>query len=71
MAAVIDYEARLSKVQTAIDAILTGGHSEYEIEGQRVTKLDLESLQAEEQRLIGRINRLARRGGAFTRVVPR
>lgn len=71
MTATIDYQARLTKVQAAIDAILTGGVSEYEIEGLKVTRLDLATLQAEEQRLVARINRQARRGGAFTQVVPR
>ena len=70
MAELIDYQARLTKVQAAIDAILTGGVSEYEIDGLKVTRLDLDSLQAEEQRLVARINRVNRRGGAFTRVVP-
>ena len=70
MAELIDYQARLTKVQAAIDAILTGGVSEYEIDGLKVTRLDLDSLQAEEQRLVARINRVNRRGGALTRVVP-
>lgn len=67
----IDYAARLEKVQAAIDAILTGKMENYDLDGQRVTYLDLAMLQKEENRLISRINRLARRGGAFGVMVPR
>lgn len=69
--ATIDYEARLTKVQAAISAILTGGHQSYTIDGQAVTKLDLGWLTKEEERLVARINRLNRRGGAFRTVHPR
>ncbi|QDC11269.1 hypothetical protein FHY55_19420 [Oceanicola sp. D3] len=66
----IDYEARLTKVQAAIDALLTGGHQSYRIDGQEVTKLDLATLQREEERLVGKIKRASRRGGAFRTVRP-
>lgn len=67
----IDYTARLALVQGAINALLSGGMASYEIEGQKVTKLDLAKLTAEEQRLVGQINRAARSGGAFRQAVPR
>lgn len=68
---IVDYSARLTKVQAAIDAILSGGHAAYTVDGQSVTKLDLAMLQKEEQRLIGLINRQAGRGGSFKTVVTR
>lgn len=67
----IDYAARLALVQAAIDALLTNKMREYDIDGQQVNYLDLKDLQAEETRLIAKINRQARRGGAFGRVVVR
>ena len=66
----IDYEARLALVQAAINALLRGGMQSYEIEGQKVTNLDLGALSAEESRLVARISR-SRRGGAFRQAVPR
>lgn len=66
----IDHAARLAKVSAAIDAILTGGMSAYEIDGQKVTMLDLAWLQSEELRLQAKVNRLAGRGGARL-AVPR
>lgn len=67
----IDYSARLTLVQGAIEALLTGRVQSYEIEGQSVTYLDLEKLQAEERRLVGQIARQTRRGGAFRQGAPR
>jgi hypothetical protein len=64
---IIDYAARLELIQAAITALLTGGYQSYEIEGQRVTKLDLDSLVAEERRLGGLVKR-QQRGSAFRRV---
>lgn len=70
--ATINYEARLAKVQAAIDALLDGKVQSYELaDGHKVTKLDLEWLSREEERLVARVNRLARRGGAFRRIEPR
>lgn len=69
--ATIDYEARLALVQAAINGLLSGKAQSYEIEGQKVTKLDMEQLTAEESRLVGLINRQSRRGGAFRKVAPR
>ncbi len=69
--ATIDYSARLALVQAAIAALLTGGVKSYAIEGQQVTKLDLERLTAEEGRLVAKVNRASRRGGAFRQAVPR
>jgi len=47
--------------------VLSGGNQSYEIDGQRVTKLDLDSLMAEERRLVGLVKR-QQRGSAFRRV---
>lgn len=66
----IDYSARLALVQAAIEALLSGGMQSYEIEGQKVTSLDLAMLQAEERRLIAQVKRKSGRGG-FHRAVPR
>jgi len=68
----IDYAARLALVQAAITALLSGGMQSYEIEGQKVTKLDLPTLTAEESRLVAKIRRQSAGGrGAFRTVVPR
>jgi hypothetical protein len=67
----IDYAARLALVQAAITNILTHGMQAYEIEGQRVTKLDLPALMREEERLVAKINRQERAGGAIRQVAPR
>ncbi len=69
--ATIDYAARLTLVQGAIAAILTGGAASYEIEGQKVTKLDLAWLTQEEERLAAKIARASRTGGGFRQAVPR
>jgi len=63
----IDYAARLELIQAAITAVLSGGNQSYEIDRQRVTKLDLDSLMAEERRLVGLVKR-QQRGSAFRRV---
>lgn len=65
----IDYGARLVLVQAAITAILTSKMKSYELEGQRVTYLDLPALRAEEQRLITLKNRAAGTRSAFKRGV--
>ena len=66
----VDYAARLILVQAAITALLTGQVQSYTIEGQSVTKLDLKGLQEEASRLVAKISRQARRGGAFRQAVP-
>lgn len=66
----IDYAARLALVQAAIQGLLTGGMQSYEIEGQKVTKLDLGWLSKEEARLEGKLRRQQGRGG-FRAAVPR
>jgi predicted aldo/keto reductase-like oxidoreductase len=65
----IDYAARLALVQAAITAILTGKMESYEIEGQKVTYLDLADLQAQEQRLVAMVNRASGQRSAFRRGV--
>lgn len=67
----IDYAARLALVSAAIDALLRGGVQSYDIDDQKVTKLDLPTLQKEERRLARLVNRAARRGGAFGQAVPK
>lgn len=67
----IDYTARRQMISAAIEALLTGGHQSYTVDGDTVTKLDLATLQAEEQRLIALEKRQSRPRGAFGRVVPR
>lgn len=67
----IDYAARLALVQAAIEGLLRGGAQSYRIEGQEVTKLDLDWLSREESRLVAKVNRQSRRGGAFRQAVPR
>lgn len=67
----IDYSARLALVSAAIEALLTGGMQSYEIEGQKVTKLDLAALQAEEGRLSAKVRRQSGLGGGtFRHGVP-
>lgn len=66
----IDYAARLALVTAAINALLAGGLQSYEIEGQKVTKLDLAWLTAEERRLSALVRRGSGRG-RFHLAVPR
>lgn len=66
----IDYSARLALVQAAINALLSGGAQSYEIEGQKVTKLDLAALTREESRLVAKIKRASGTGRAFRVGVP-
>lgn len=67
----VDYAARLVQVQAAITALLSGGIQSYSIDGQQVTKLDLNWLSKEESRLVAKIARANRSGGAFRQAVPR
>jgi len=69
--ATVDYAARLALVQAAITALLSGGIKSYAIEGQQVTKLDLDALTKEESRLAAKVNRAAGTGGGFRAAVPR
>lgn len=68
--ATIDYQARLTQVQAAIAAILGGGVQSYTVDGRSLTKLDLDWLTKEENRLIAKVNRQSRSGGAFRTVHP-
>jgi len=53
----LDPSALLTQVETAITALLTGGHSSYSIGSRSVSKLDLPAL-FEERRLLQReVNR--------------
>lgn len=49
----LDPSSLLTQVESAITALLTGGHSSYSIGGRTVTKLDLSQL-FEERRLLQR-----------------
>ncbi len=66
-----DYAARLALVQAAIEALLTGGMQSYEIEGQKVTKLDLGWLTREESRLEAKLARASGSRRMFRSAVPR
>ncbi len=67
----IDYQARLVQVQAAISAILSGGVQSYRLDGREITKLDLDWLTREEQRLAAKVSRQTRGSGAFRTVHPR
>jgi hypothetical protein len=67
----VDYEARLTLVQAAITGLLQGKMASYEIDGQKVTKLDMEMLVNMERELLRIINKATRRGGSFRQAVPR
>ncbi len=52
----VDYDARLTKVSTAIEAILDGGQ-DVTYNGNRISYADLEALQKEERRLEAKVKR--------------
>lgn len=54
------YEARLTKVRTAIDATIDGNAQSYSTEIQSLTRLSLAELNAMEKDLTNRIERLGR-----------
>lgn len=54
----------LTQVETAIQALLTGGHTSYSIGGRTVTKLDLKSL-FEERRILQQEAARESGGGMF------
>jgi len=53
----LDPCALLSQIETAIEALLTGGHSSYAIGGRQVTKLDLAQLMEERRMLLNEVQR--------------
>lgn len=53
----LDPSALLTQVETAIEALLTGGHSTYSIGSRSVTKLDLNSLFEERRLLLQEVQR--------------
>ena len=67
----IDYATRLTAVQAAIASILSGGAQSVTYDGMSVTKLDLPMLMREESRLVAKVNRATRTGGAFKSASPR
>ena len=60
----------LSMVDSAIEALLTGGHSSYSIGARTVTKLDLPSLFAERRMLQQEAERESS-GGIFRKATIR
>lgn len=71
MAVLAEVQARLTRVQTAIDAILDDQIQEYDLDGQKVTRLDLTKLVQMESTLSAKVARMSRKGGAFRTVAPR
>lgn len=67
----IDYAARLTEVQTAISEILSGQMESYSIEGQTVTKLNIDVLFRWEQRYAALAARAAGTRRAFKQAAPR
>lgn len=63
--------ARLALVQAAINAILQENMQSYDLDGQKITRLDLGWLSREENLLETRIARASRRRGAFSVASPR
>ena len=59
----MDATALLTQIESAIEALLTGGHSSYSIGARSVTKLDLKSLFEERRLLQAEVNRTVS-GGA-------
>lgn len=53
----MDASALLTQIETAIEALLTGGASSYSIGARSVTKLDLKSLMEERRLLLAEANR--------------
>lgn len=53
----MDLSALLTSIESAIEALLNGGHTSYSIGGRSVSKLDLPQLFAERRTLISEIAR--------------
>jgi hypothetical protein len=47
----MDNQTLLTAIDAAITALLTGGHSSYSVEGRTVTRLDLNSLFQQREKL--------------------
>jgi len=59
----MDPSSLLAQIESAIEALLTGGASSYSIGARTVTKLDLKSLFEERRLLLAEVNRAG--GGAI------
>jgi hypothetical protein len=59
----MDPSSLLAQIESAIEALLTGGASSYSIGARTVTKLDLKSLFEERRLLLAEVNRA--NGGAI------
>lgn len=53
----MDPSALLAQIESAIEALLTGGASSYSIGARTVTKLDLKALFEERRLLLAEVNR--------------
>lgn len=53
----------LAQIDAAIEALLTGGASQYSIGNRSVTKLDLSTLMAERKQLLHQVQRESGSGG--------
>lgn len=53
----MDPSALLAQIESAIEALLTGGASSYSIGARTVTKLDLKALFEERRLLLTEVNR--------------
>ncbi len=53
----------LALIDAAIEALLTGGASQYSIGSRTVTKLDLSALMAERNKLLHQVQRESGSGG--------
>ena len=53
----------LAQIDAAIDALLTGGASQYSIGNRSVTKLDLATLMQERMKLLHQVQRESGSGG--------
>lgn len=61
----LDPSTLLTQVETAITALLTGGHSSYSIGSRSVSKLDLPQLFTERRLLQDEVNKAASGNGVF------
>jgi hypothetical protein len=64
----MDASALLAQIETAIEALLTGGASSYSIGARTVTKLDLKSLFEERRLLLAEVQRASGGGIRLARI---
>lgn len=69
----LDVNTLLTQVESAIEALLVGGHSSYSIGGRNVTKLDLGELFEQRRMLLTEVERQGSGGirlAKITRPLP-